>query len=335
MTFPSPDDLDGSTAVRFVHVPEGRWRSQAGFNPREARPDNCRMALIEPNKSMNDHQRFALHFGPYHAPPFDYGDAVMDEVRSEVTVVKLSDAKILWPIGKLRQGRSLIVYGGLAAAIRQESNQAVCHWWGITPQTVTEWRKALNVEPVNAGSRELFVQYGREERSLDALPNARVAASLPEARRKLAEARRGKPQPNSVIEALRRANLGRKATEETRRKQSEAQRARATSSPRPRRGWAEYEDSLCRTLAPGAVATLTGRSLHAVYLRCHRLGLPDRRAEAHRERGPIRTVQRWNEAEDDLVRTLSPQEAAQQTCRSLDAVRQRRGRLGLSVDRQV
>ncbi len=24
--------------VRFVHVPEGRWRSKAGFNPREARP---------------------------------------------------------------------------------------------------------------------------------------------------------------------------------------------------------------------------------------------------------------------------------------------------------
>ena len=37
VTIPSPDDLDGSTAVRFVHVPEGRWRSKAGFNPIEAR----------------------------------------------------------------------------------------------------------------------------------------------------------------------------------------------------------------------------------------------------------------------------------------------------------
>ena len=37
VTFPSPDDLDGSTAVRFVHVPEGRWRSKAGFNPIEAK----------------------------------------------------------------------------------------------------------------------------------------------------------------------------------------------------------------------------------------------------------------------------------------------------------
>ena len=37
VTFPSPDDLDGSTAVRFVHVPDGRWRSKAGFNPLEAK----------------------------------------------------------------------------------------------------------------------------------------------------------------------------------------------------------------------------------------------------------------------------------------------------------
>ena len=76
------------------------------------------MKLTELNKSMNDDQRFALHFGPYHAPPFHYGDAVMDEVRGEVTVIKLSDAKIPWPIGKLRQGRSLIVYGGPPAGIR-------------------------------------------------------------------------------------------------------------------------------------------------------------------------------------------------------------------------
>ena len=36
---------------------------------------------------MLDHQRFALHFGPYAPPPpFNYGDVVMDEVRGEVRV---------------------------------------------------------------------------------------------------------------------------------------------------------------------------------------------------------------------------------------------------------
>ena len=226
------------------------------------------------NDSMNDHQRFALHFGPYLAPPFIYGDAVMDEVRGEVTVVKLSVARITWPIGKLRQRRSLIVYGGLADAIRQESNQAVCHWWGITPQTVTKWRKALHVEPLNAGSRELFVRYGREERVLDALPLARTAASRPEARRKLADSRRGKPRPKSVIEALRRANLGRKPSE-TRQRMSVAQKTRAATLHDLRRSWMEHEDDMCRTLTPQEVAKETGRSLILTYMRRRRrrLGL--------------------------------------------------------------
>ena len=232
---------------------------------------------------MLDQQRFALHFGPYLAPPFNYGDLVMDAVRGEVEIVKLSGAKIPWPIGKLRQGRSLVVFGGLADAIRQESNQAVCHWWGVTPQTVTKWRKALHVEPLNAGSRELFIRYGREERTQDALPKARLAAARPESRQKLADAHRGKPRHQSVVEALRRANLGRRATVEQRRKMSEAQRAWRAERPKIGREWTEFEDSLCRTLAPGEVAAATGRSLQAIYVRRHRLGLPDRRAGTYRK----------------------------------------------------
>ena len=66
--------------------------------------------------------------------------------------------------------------------------------------------------------------------------------------------------------------------------------------------WTEHEDSLCRSLAPAEVAAVTERLLHAVCLRRHRLGLPDRRAEAYRERGTIKTVIHWNETEDELVR---------------------------------
>ena len=35
------------------------------------------MKAMELNQNMNDDQRFALHFGLYHAPPFNYGDVVM------------------------------------------------------------------------------------------------------------------------------------------------------------------------------------------------------------------------------------------------------------------
>ena len=284
---------------------------------------------------MLDEQRFALHFGPYSPPQFQYGDTVMDEVRGEVKIVGLSDAKISWPIGKRGRAKSLVVFSGLAKAVAQESNQAVCHWWGITPQTVTKWRKVFDVEPLNPGSRELFVRYGREERVLDALPLARAAASRPEARRKLAEAHLGKPRPKSVIEALQRANLGRVPSAATRRKMSEAHRARHSTLPKVGRYWSEDDDQLCRTKSPEEVAHATGRSIHAVYTRRSKLGLPDRRADAYQNRGPIRKGLLWSEAEDELVRTLPPREAAQQTGRSLDAVRRRRGRLGLPRYRET
>jgi hypothetical protein len=39
----------------------------------------------------------------------------------------MTDAPIPWPIGKRGRGRSLVVFKGLAKAIRRESNQAICH----------------------------------------------------------------------------------------------------------------------------------------------------------------------------------------------------------------
>ena len=45
-----------------------------------------------------------------------------------MTICGLSDAPIPWPIGRRGRGRhSLIVYKGLAKAIRRESNQAIAY----------------------------------------------------------------------------------------------------------------------------------------------------------------------------------------------------------------
>ena len=46
---------------------------------------------------------------------------------------------------------------------------------------------------------------------------------------------------------------------------------------------------------------------------------------------PNRRTRRWSPAEDDLVRTLSPDQVAAATKRTLGAVYRRRGRLGLST----
>lgn len=81
--------------------------------------------------------------GNYRTPRFHFGQVVIDDVRGEVEIVGLSDAPISWPVGKRGSAKALVVYGGLSQAIRTESNQAVAHAWGVTPQTITKWRKAL------------------------------------------------------------------------------------------------------------------------------------------------------------------------------------------------
>jgi hypothetical protein len=76
--------------------------------------------------------RFKLHFGPYKTPRFKLGACVEDEIRGEVTIVGLTDARIPWPIGLKGKARAYIVYGALARAVRRESAQAVMHWWGVS-----------------------------------------------------------------------------------------------------------------------------------------------------------------------------------------------------------
>jgi len=69
-----------------------------------------------------------------------------------MVITGMTDAPIPWPIAKNRRGRhSLIVYKDLAKAVRRESNQAVAHWWGVDPQTLTKWRRALGVERATEG----------------------------------------------------------------------------------------------------------------------------------------------------------------------------------------
>ena len=95
---------------------------------------------------MLPQDRFKLHFGPYRTPRFRYGSVVMDEARGEVVIVGVTAGKIPWPIGKRGRAKSPVLYSDLAKAVQREANVAVCHWWGITGQTVTKWRKALGVE---------------------------------------------------------------------------------------------------------------------------------------------------------------------------------------------
>jgi hypothetical protein len=119
-------------------------------------------------------------------------------------------------------------------SVRRESNQAVCYWWGVTPQTVSKWRQALAVGRINAGTRRLKQEicqrvFTPEQRARN------VTKFKPERRRKIGDAQRGKPKPPQEQERLRRAQLGRKASAETRAKMSATHKALGTRPPGRRR----------------------------------------------------------------------------------------------------
>jgi hypothetical protein len=173
----------------------------------------------------------ALLYGPYKAPRFRPGKVAACAVRGGQRLTGLSSAPIPWPTARNRGRPYLVVFGALAEAVRRESNLAVAYWWGVTSQTVTVWRKALGVGPVNPGTSArrraaaaLTVQSerGRAARAAKDRDPARVA--------KIAEARRGHPRPPHVLAALE-AGRALSQTPEANRKRSESHKRRGTRPP--------------------------------------------------------------------------------------------------------
>jgi hypothetical protein len=225
---------------------------------------------------MNEADRFRL-LGTYRTPRSASASACAAWCGGEVIISGITDMPIPWPIGKVGRGRSLVVYKGLAMAIRRESNQAVCHWWGLTPQTVSKWRKLLSVPRATPGTSRLHRTYATSDPAIiEGRRKAHAKARDPERCRKISEARRGKPRPPHVREAMLKASLGRRHSEESRRKMSEAHRRRGTLVPGTI-PWTRKEDALVRTLPAEEVAKKPGRSLSGVYARRRRLRVPDGR----------------------------------------------------------
>jgi hypothetical protein len=247
---------------------------------------------------MTDADRFRLLFGPYRTPRFRYGGALRCELRGELIVCGLTDAPVPWPLGRLpgrnKRARSLVVSGDLAEAVRRESNQAVAHRWGITPQTVTKWRKALGVGHVNEGTHRLRSAYTAEPWAQESLAKAQGKAGDAARREKIAAAKRGRPRPPHVVEAMRKGRLGTPHSAEARAKMSAAHKRRGTRPPKAGRAWTADEDEQARTLPAAEVARRTGRTLAAAGPDRRELGLPDGRTrEARASRaGPERLPRR-------------------------------------------
>jgi hypothetical protein len=176
---------------------------------------------------MTDRDRFRLLFGPYGAPYVRKGDVVFCELRGEVVMCGMSGGRIAWPMARHKRGKPfLIVFAGLAEAIRRESNQAVANWWGIDPQTVSKYRKALGVPRKTEGTSRLHQNNAAEVFTEEVRARAVAAANTPQANAKKSAAKLGKPRPTHLMEALARHNRGRKLPKATRRKMSHAHKRR-------------------------------------------------------------------------------------------------------------
>lgn len=211
---------------------------------------------------MNTHERFKLMAGPYAAPLVKHGDIVNCAVHGLLIVCGMTNGRISWPIGKKgprERQRCIIVTGDLVAAIQKEAAITVCHWWGVSQASVTRWRKSLAVPLSNDGTHRLRHEYALEPGIRAGFEKALAKANEPEARAKVAAARRKWTMPEKTRRLLSDQRKGKKLSEEHRRKIATANQGRIPVwVTRP---WTPEEDELVRTLPTAEVMRLTGRSL--------------------------------------------------------------------------
>lgn len=141
--------------------------------------------------------------GPYVAPQCRAGDWLDDEIDGALQVGGWTTGKISWPRRKKTGRASLILCGDLVRAVRVESVEAICYWWGVGPTKVWQWRQALGVGRVTAGTRMLLQE--RTGVPAEAAARGRAQAALPGALDKMAAAKRGKPAHPATAAALRLA----------------------------------------------------------------------------------------------------------------------------------
>ncbi len=130
----------------------------------------------------------------------------------------------------------------------------MAHWWGVDVQTVWRWRKALGVSATTPGTSRLRSDYTKEPWAIEAQTAMNAKAGDPERREKVAAAKRGKPRPRHVVEAMRQARIGTHPSDEARRRMSEAHRVRGTRPPAAGRPWEPEEDALLGTMPDEEVA---------------------------------------------------------------------------------
>jgi len=208
-----------------------------------------------------DPEKVKLLYGPYAPPRTRRGRFLPCELRGTVKVGGYSDGPIPWPI-KWRT-RSLILFGDLVRAVRQESAMGVAYHWAVCTDLVSKWRRALGVEPITAGTRALKSHVQSE-------------ALTPALRAHLSRIKTGKPHkltPGGKARLL--AALHRPKSAHWFRSMARHFAARRGKPVRPSdRVWTPKEERLLGVRPDREVARLLKRSVGAVSARRYARKIP-------------------------------------------------------------
>jgi len=217
--------------------------------------------------------------GPYRRPAVRRGQIVVCEYRGMVvTVGGLTAAPVPWPLIDRGGPPALIVCGDLVRAIQTESATAIVHHWGVSPQTVWRWKRALGVGRMTEGGKRLYRQLlPAKIHSPAAKEASRSASHSPSLMALRSAARRGKPvSPQTTAAAAKAAR--RKRSKQHRQALSagarKAVREGRLQPPVRGRPWTAKEVELLGQTLDSTVAQMTDRTVCAVRGKRHKLMIP-------------------------------------------------------------
>jgi hypothetical protein len=248
------------------------------------------LVVMSGRKNVRD----VLLEGPYEPPRTRRGKFIACELRGKVKVGEFSDGPISWP---MKWGtRSIILCGELIKAVKLESATAIMRNWGVSNHTVQKWRRALEVETYNPGTRWL--------QHMTALEN-----TTPQKIRKLTMAAR-------KVTRVRKSRRFRRYMAMHVRLQMK--RTGRPINPRLKL-WTPQEDALLGTERDEVIAGRMGRTAEAVRTRRRFLKI-DLRAPNYRP---------WTAKEESILGTVPDYDAARMLGRPERGVQLRRQSLGI------
>ncbi len=221
---------------------------------------------------MRNADKVKLLYGPYQPPKARIGRKLFCEIRGTVTVVAFHDGPIPWPRANF-PGRPIILCGDLVRAVKNESELAVMHHFGVAHSAVRKWRRALGVRRQNEGSHALARAIALS-RADDRLERAQANSKKPQALAKMSKSLKGRVQSPATLRAALKAAKGPRS-EHWKQKMAAYWKRRGHPPGHPESSfWTPEEHALLGTATDAEVARRTGRTWSAVSSRRLKNGIP-------------------------------------------------------------